>query len=55
MHMCTGKPWPKVAELIFYLCLMHVQAALLTSCTACNLVGVVRRSLKHALKLVHVF
>ncbi len=30
MHMCTGRPWPEVAELIFYLCLMHVQAAVLT-------------------------
>ena len=54
MHMCTGKPWPEVKELIFHLCLMHVQAALLTSCSACNLVVIVRRSLKHVLKLVHV-
>ena len=29
MHMCTGRPWPEVAELIFYLCLMHAQAAVL--------------------------
>ena len=54
MHMCTGKLKHEFTELIFYLCLMHVQAALLTSCTACNLVGVVTRKLKHALKLVHV-
>ena len=54
MHICTGRHWPEVAELISCLCLMRVQAALLTGCTACNLVGVVRRSLKHAFKLVCV-